>query len=66
LLICGTKDGLYKQQEAFAKRLKELKANYDSLTVEGAPHGIENWEGHPEWMSYKQKLVDWLRVQLRR
>jgi acetyl esterase len=66
LLICGTKDNLYKQQEAFAQRLKSLNANYDVHTVEGAPHGIENWEGHPEWMSYKQKLVEWLRVQLRR
>lgn len=66
LLICGTKDGLYKQQEAFAQRLKSLNANYDSLAVEGASHGIENWEGHPEWMSYKQKLVDWLRLQLRK
>ncbi len=66
LLICGTKDGLYKQQEAFAQRLQSLNARYDALAVEGAPHGMENWEGHPEWMSYKQKLVDWLRVQLRR
>lgn len=65
LLICGTKDGLYKQQEAFAQRLQSLNAQYDALAVEGAPHGIENWEGHPEWMSYKQKMVAWLRVQLR-
>ncbi len=65
LLICGTKDGLYKQQEAFSQRLQSLNARYDSFAVEGAPHGMENWEGHPEWMSYKQKLVDWLRVQLR-
>lgn len=66
LLICGTKDGLYKQQEAFAQRLQSLNAQYDALAVEGAPHGIENWEGHPEWMSYKQNLVAWLRVQLRK
>jgi acetyl esterase len=66
LLICGTKDGLYQQQEAFAQRLQSLHARFDSLAIEGAPHGIENWEGHPEWMNYKQKLVDWLRVQLRR
>lgn len=66
LLICGTKDGLYKQQETFASRLQSLNARYDSLAVAGAPHGIENWEGHPEWMGYKQKLVEWLRAQLRR
>ncbi len=66
LLLCGTKDGLYKQQEAFAQRLKSLNANYEAHTVEGAPHGVENWEGHPEWMGYKQKLVQWLRAQLQR
>ncbi len=66
LLLCGTKDGLYKQQEAFSQRLQSLNARYDSFAVEGAPHGMENWEGHPEWMGYKQKLVNWLRVQLQR
>lgn len=66
LLICGTKDGLYSQQEAFAQRLKSVYESHETLALEGAPHGMENWEGHPEWMSYKQQLVDWLRVQLRR
>ncbi len=65
LLICGTKDGLFAQHAAFIAQLKQVKARYDALAVEGAPHGIENWEGHPEWMNYKQKLVEWLRVQLR-
>lgn len=65
LLICGTKDGLFAQHAAFIEQLKKVKARYDVISVEGAPHGMENWEGHPEWMSYKQKLVDWLRVQLR-
>lgn len=66
LLVCGTKDGLYKQQETFAQRLKSLNATYDTIAVKGAPHGIENWEGHPEWMGYKQKVVAWLRQQLGR
>jgi alpha-L-fucosidase 2 len=65
LLICGTKDRLYQQQEAFAQKLKTLRENHETFAVEGAPHGIENWEGHPEWMHYKKKLVEWLRVQLR-
>jgi acetyl esterase/lipase len=65
LLICGTKDGLFAQHTAFIAQLKQVKARYDSFVVEGAPHGIENWEGHPEWMHYKKKLVEWLRVQLR-
>jgi hypothetical protein len=25
---------------------------------------MENWEGHPEWMGYKGKLVEWLRETL--
>lgn len=65
LLICGTKDRLYQQQEAFAQKLKSLRESHETFAVEGAPHGIENWEGHPEWMHYKKKLVEWLRVQLR-
>jgi acetyl esterase/lipase len=65
LLICGTKDGLYQQQEAFAQKLRSLKLPHETIAVEGAPHGIENWEGHPAWMGYKQKLVEWLRGQLR-
>ncbi len=65
LLICGTKDGLFAQHTAFISQLKNVNARYDSFAVAGAPHGMENWEGHPEWMTYKQKLVAWLRVQLR-
>jgi acetyl esterase len=66
LLICGTKDGLFAQHTAFTRKLDEVGARYDSFTLAGAPHGMENWEGRPEWMGYKQKLVDWLRATLRR
>ena len=66
LLICGTKDGLFVQHTAFIAQLKNVNARFESFAVNGAPHGMENWEGHPEWMSYKQKLVAWLRIQLRR
>ncbi|MFN0124861.1 MAG: alpha/beta hydrolase [Blastocatellia bacterium] len=64
LLICGTKDGLYAGQMALAKRLDELGARYEAMAIDGAPHGVENWEGHPEWMHYKEKLVAWLRKSL--
>lgn len=66
LLICGTKDGLFAQHTAFITQLEQVKARYDSLAIEGAPHGVENWEGHPPWMYYKEKLVAWLHAQLRR
>ncbi|HZS07458.1 MAG TPA: alpha/beta hydrolase [Blastocatellia bacterium] len=64
LLICGTKDGLLAQQAAFTAQLDKVGARYEAFTVEGAPHGMENWEGHPEWADYKQKLTAWLRNQL--
>jgi alpha-L-fucosidase 2 len=65
LLICGTKDSLFAQQTSFIQQLDKVGARYDAINIDGAPHGMENWEGHPEWMSYKQKMADWLRAQLR-
>jgi alpha-L-fucosidase 2 len=60
LLVQGTKDELYQGTLEYAARLKEAGARYELLLLEGAPHGMENWEGHPEWAYYKQKLVEWL------
>jgi hypothetical protein len=34
------------------------------LLLEGAPHGMENWEGHLEWRHYKKKLVEWLKAAM--
>jgi len=64
LLVCGTKDGLFAQHNAFANELDKAGAGFDAFTLEGAPHGMENWEGHPEWMDYKTKLVEWLKAKL--
>jgi alpha-L-fucosidase 2 len=64
LLICGTRDGLFAQHEAYVKKLVEIGAPHESFTIKDAPHGMENWEGHPEWMGYKGKLVEWLRTKL--
>jgi acetyl esterase/lipase len=64
LLVCGTKDGLFAQHNAFANELVKAGAGFDVITLEGAPHGMENWEGHPEWMDYKTKLVEWLKAKL--
>jgi alpha-L-fucosidase 2 len=66
LLICGTKDGLLTQHQAFEQKLKDVGARYEAYIVEGAPHGIENWEGRPEWIEYKKKLVDWLKTRLKK
>jgi dipeptidyl aminopeptidase/acylaminoacyl peptidase len=64
LLVCGTKDGLFAQHRAFANELDKAGAGFDAITLEGAPHGMENWEGRPEWMDYKTRLVEWLTAKL--
>lgn len=64
LLIHGTNERLYAQGVALTKRLSERHADYDFYEVEHAPHGLENWEGHAEWLGYKQKLVNWLKNKL--
>lgn len=65
LLIQGTEDELYKGTLEYAARLKEVGARAELVLVKGAPHGMENWEGHPEWAFYKQRLVEWLASELR-
>jgi len=66
LLIQGSADALDKGTEAYAARLKEVGARYELVLLSGAPHGMENWERHPEWMFYKQKLTAWLESVLTR
>lgn len=61
LLIHGTGDRLSIQGRSFAARLAELGVPHDVVELEGAPHGMENWEGHPEWTAYKQTAIDWIR-----
>lgn len=64
LLVCGAKDGLFAQHNAFTNELDKAGAGFDAITLEGAPHGMENWEGRPEWADYKTKLVEWLKTKL--
>lgn len=61
LLVNGTGERLWAQAQAFATRLDELRVPHEVVALDGAPHGMENWEGHPEWMFYKARLVDWIR-----
>ncbi len=64
LLIHGTKEGLWAQGVAMRDRLRDVGAGHELVALEGAPHGMENWEGHPEWAGYKTRLVEWLSRQL--
>jgi alpha-L-fucosidase 2 len=61
LLINGTGERLWDQARAFQGRLRALGARHELIALENAPHGLENWEGHPEWMFYKERLVAWIR-----
>jgi acetyl esterase len=64
LLIQGTGDELYPGAEEYVQRLNQVHARYKMILLSKAPHGMENWEGHPEWMSYKKEMVDWLEEVL--
>jgi acetyl esterase len=64
LIIQGTGDELYPGTEEYARRLDEVHARHNVVLLEKAPHGMENWEGHPEWMFYKKRMIDWLEKNL--
>lgn len=64
LIIQGTADELYPGTVEYAQRLDAVHARHKVVLLKNAPHGMENWEGHPEWMFYKQKMVDWLKMTL--
>jgi alpha-L-fucosidase 2 len=65
LLLQGTEDRLQKGTLAYAARLEELGVPHELVILKGAPHGMENWEGHPEWGFWKEKVVSWLKATLR-
>jgi acetyl esterase len=60
LMVNGTGERLWAQAQTFDRRLSELGVQHDIIALEGAPHGMENWEGHPEWMFYKDRVVAWI------
>ena len=60
LLVHGTSERLWEQGVAMADRLRALGVAHELLRLEGAPHGMENWEGRPEWAHYKGKVTRWI------
>jgi acetyl esterase/lipase len=64
LLVHGTNEMLWEQGVAFAAKLREAGVEHELYRLDDAPHGMENWEGRPEWSGYKQKVVDWLEQRL--
>jgi alpha-L-fucosidase 2 len=64
LIVQGTQDRLASGAQQYAARLKELGVRSQLLLLDGAPHGVENWENHPEWAVWKTKLLGWLKSTL--
>ena len=67
LLMHGSKDEdvPYEQSVEMCDKMKKAGAHCDLITIEGAPHGMDHWESHGEWLWYKKALVDWLKKTLR-
>jgi|SRR5579872_650164 len=66
LLMHGSKDGdvPYEQSVEMCDKMTKAGARCELLTIEGAPHGMDHWESHPEWLWYKKALVGWLTKTL--
>jgi len=65
LLVHGTAEELWAQAVAYDARLTALGVPHRLLRLEGAPHGMENWEGHPEWAGYKHAVVEFITRPMR-
>lgn len=65
LLIHGTNERLWAQGQSMSRVLADRGVPHELIALEGAPHGLENWEGHAPWMHYKPRLITWLRDALR-
>jgi acetyl esterase len=65
LMMQGTADELYSGSVAYERQLKQEGVSHELILLDNAPHGMENWVGHPEWEFYQSKLVDWLNKVLR-
>ena len=67
LLIHGSKDEdvPHGQSVEMCEKMNAAGARCELITIEGAPHGMDHWETHAEFLWYKKALVDWLKKTLR-
>ncbi len=67
LLIHGTADtGVpVNQSELMCAAMREAGASCELFLVEGAGHGMANWEKEPRFQTYKEKMARWLREAVR-
>jgi acetyl esterase len=67
LMIHGTEDKAvpFNQSPMMCAKMEQVGAACEVFRVDGAPHGIGNWEKNPEFQKYKEKMVEWLQRTLR-
>jgi len=67
LFVHGTRDAgvPIEQSTSMCEKMTAAGARCEVVRVEGAPHGVENWETNAEWTGYKTKVVRWLREVMR-
>ena len=51
----------FHQSQEMCAQMKTAGSSCEVYAVEGAPHATMFWEGHPEWLGYKQKVPAWLK-----
>ncbi|MEO5925160.1 MAG: alpha/beta hydrolase [Bryobacteraceae bacterium] len=66
LLIHGTADGLvpFEQSESMCASLRGLGASCELVSVPGAGHGMNFWEGQASMTAYKPAMMAWVRERL--
>jgi acetyl esterase len=67
LLLHGTADEQvpYQQSPRFCEALKAKGNRCELFTVQGARHGMGQWEENSDQLAYKEKVVAWLKETLR-
>ncbi len=67
LFIHGTADTQVpvNQSTLMCEKMKAAGASCEVIIIEGAPHGMSNWEKNPAFQTYKAKMVAWLQANLR-
>lgn len=67
LFIHGTEDKSvpYNQSPLMCDKMKSVGVACEIITVEGAPHGMSNWEKVPAHQKYKEPMIAWLKKTLR-
>lgn len=67
LFIHGTGDTTvpFNQSTLMCDKMKAAGARCEVFPIEGAPHGMSNWEKNPAHQTYKPKIIEWLNATLR-